>query len=206
MARSSDSNFISSLLRDKTFQAREIRRVILVASIYLIVTTVLVGLFYHTILGKLIEGAAPLFFVSEDMAAFNESIPGMTSVLGKWIIAMLVINVIITVCIGTYIVRKLGHPILAIKRALKEIGEGDLNVQLRATDSKEFGEIADALNKATATIRTQVAEAKSEVAHLKELQNSPAANASDINVALENCENALDYFKAERNQADSSAN
>ena len=118
----------------------------------------------------------------------------------------LVINVIITVCIGTYIVRKLGHPILAIKRALKEIGEGDLNVQLRATDSKEFGEIADALNKATATIRTQVAEAKSEVAHLKELQNSPAANASDINVALENCENALDYFKAERNQADSSAN
>lgn len=81
-----------------------------------------------------------------------------------------------------------------------------MNVQLRATDSKEFGEIADALNKATATIRTQVAEAKSEVAHLKELQNSPAANASDINVALENCENALDYFKAERNQADSSAN
>ena len=206
MARSSDSNFISSLLRDKTFQAREIRRVILVASIYLIVTTVLVGLFYHSILGKLIEGAAPLFFVSEDMAQFNESIPGMTAVLGKWIIVMLVINVIVTVCISTYIIRKLGQPILAIKRALREIGEGDLNVQLRAADSKEFGEIVDALNTATTTIRKQVAEAKNEVAHLKELQNSPAANASDINAAIDNCENALDYFTAEKGQAESSAN
>ena len=112
MARSSDSNFFLSLIRDKTFQAREIRRVILLAGIYLLVTTVLVGLFYHAILGKLIAGASPMFFVSEDMELFNEALPGMTSVLAQWIIAMLVINVIITIGIGTYILRKLGHPIL----------------------------------------------------------------------------------------------
>ena len=143
MARSSDSNFLLALFRDKTFQAREIRRVILLASIYLVITTVLVGIFYHMILGKLIEGAAPLFFVSEDMELFNESLPGLTAVIGRWIVAMLIINVLVTVGIGTYIVRKLGHPILAIKRALREIGEGDLNVRLRESDNNEFGEIAD---------------------------------------------------------------
>jgi len=204
MARSSDSNFLLSLLRDKTFQAREIRRVILLAGIYLLVTTVLVGIFYHTMLGKLIEGAAPLFFVSEDMALFNESIPGLTAVLTRWIIAMLVVNVIITAAIATYILRKLGHPILAIKRALGEIGDGDLNVRLRASDDKEFGEIAESLNAAMERVRAHVAEAKNEVANLSELQNSPAANASDINEALDNCSSALSYFSVERGGDDSS--
>lgn len=198
MARSSDSNFFLSLIRDKTFQAREIRRVILLAGIYLLATTLLVGLFYHAILGKLIAGASPLFFVSEDMELFNEALPGMTTVLTRWIIAMLVVNVIITVGIGTYILRKLGHPILAIKRALREIGDGDLNVRLRATDDKEFGEIADGLNTAMERIRTHVAEAKTEIEHLHELKDSPAANAGDINEALENCHAALSYFNVEQ--------
>ena len=205
MARSSDSNFLLALFRDKTFQAREIRRVILLASIYLVITTVLVGIFYHMILGKLIEGAAPLFFVSEDMELFNESLPGLTAVVGRWIVAMLVINVLVTVGIGTYIVRKLGHPILAIKRALREIGEGDLNVRLRESDNNEFGEIADELNNASSRIKKHIAEAKQEMTLLQELKNAPAANSADFDRALENCHQALNYFKSENDSSDNSA-
>lgn len=195
MARSSDSNFLLALLRDKTFQAREIRRVIMLASLYLVITTVMVGFFYHMILGKLVAGTAPLFFVSEDMALFNEAIPGITAVIGRWIIAMLVVNVIVTVAIGTYILRKLGHPILAIKRALREIGDGDLNVRLRAGDDKDFGEISQALNTAMEKIRDHIALAKSQVGELNELQQSPAANESDIEAAMDNAREALDFFK-----------
>ena len=43
MARSSDSIFPLSILKDKTFQAREIRRVLALATVYLVVTTVLMG-------------------------------------------------------------------------------------------------------------------------------------------------------------------
>ena len=204
MARSSDSNFLLALFRDKTFQAREIRRVILLASIYLVITTVLVGIFYHMILGKLIEGAAPLFFVSEDMELFNESLPGLTAVVGRWIVAMLIINVLVTVGIGTYIVRKLGHPILAIKRALREIGEGDLNVRLRESDNNEFGEIADELNNASSRIKKHIAEAKQEMTLLQELKNAPAANSADFDRALENCHQALNYFKSENDSSDNS--
>ena len=205
MARSSDSNFLLALFRDKTFQAREIRRVILLASIYLVITTELVGIFYHMILGKLIEGAAPLFFVSEDMELFNESLPGLTAVIGRWIVAMLIINVLVTVGIGTYIVRKLGHPILAIKRALREIGEGDLNVRLRESDNNEFGEIADELNNASSRIKKHIAEAKQEMTLLQELKNAPAANSADFDRALENCHQALNYFKSENDSSDNSA-
>ncbi|MFT5046959.1 MAG: hypothetical protein ACI8UP_003941, partial [Porticoccaceae bacterium] len=44
MARSSDFGFLGSIFRDKTFQAREIRRVLLLTCVYLGVTTVLVGI------------------------------------------------------------------------------------------------------------------------------------------------------------------
>ena len=200
--RSSDSNFVLALLRDKTFQAREIRRVIFLAGLYLIITTALVGIFYHMLLGKLIAGTAPLFFVSEDMQLFNEALPGLTSVIARWVIAMMVVNVIITAGIATYIVRKLGHPILAIKRALNDIGNGDLNVRLRASDNKEFGEISDSLNTAIARIRTHIAEAKHEMSNLQELKNAPAANANDINQALDNCHEALNYFQSSDESSD----
>ena len=39
MARSSDSFFLLALIKDKTFQAREIRRVIAFATLYLVITT-----------------------------------------------------------------------------------------------------------------------------------------------------------------------
>jgi len=116
MARSSDSIFPLALLRDKTFQAAEIRRVLVLSMFYLFATTLIVGLFYNQIIGDLVEGVAPLFFVSEDMNLVNESVPSLTAVVTKWMLAMLLVNVLITVSLSVYIARKLGQPILAIKR------------------------------------------------------------------------------------------
>ena len=85
MARSSDSFFLLALIKDKTFQAREIRRVIAFATLYLVLTTVLLGIFYNQMLGQLVSGASPMLFVSEDMRMINEQIPSLSSVLGTWI-------------------------------------------------------------------------------------------------------------------------
>lgn len=202
MARSSDSNFLVALFRDKTLQAREIRRVIGLSLIYLIVTTVLVGFFYHQLLGRFLEGMAPLLFVSEDMALANEAIPALGSVLTKWLIAMLVVNVLITFCLGIYISRTLGRPILAIKRALNEIGNGNLEVKLRSTDSKEFGEICTALNKAMHSIRLQISSAKDNVSEATRLQQAntqanTVAHNGELDIVLDNCREALDFFQTE---------
>lgn len=200
MARSSDSFFLLAILKDKTFQAREIRRVIGLATLYLIVTTVLLGVFYHLMLGKLVEGTAPLFFVSEDMQRFNEMVPGMASVLGKWIIVMLIVNVIITACVGIYITRKLGHPIMAIKRALRDIGNGELDVRLRDSDSRDFSDIAHALNDAMVEIRHHIATAKSEIDQIAEVQERPASNDScdeELLDIISSCKEALDFFNVE---------
>lgn len=198
MARSSDSNFLLSLLRDKTFQAREIRRVVMLSMIYLAVTTVLVGVFYHQMLGRMIEGMAPLLFVSEDIALANEALPAMSAVLAKWMLAMLGVNVLITVVLAVYITRKLGNPILAIKRALREIGNGNLDVRLRSTDRTEFGEIASELTAAMHSVREQISAAKQSMEKVSNLQETQASSDThDVDIALNNCRSALDFFQVD---------
>jgi len=200
MTRSSDSIFPLSILKDKTFQAREIRRVLAFAMLYLVITTVLMGLFYTQMLNSLVEGVAPLFFVSEDMQLVNEAVPSLSAVLAKWVISMMLINAFITVALGVYITRKLGHPLLAIKRTLREIGNGNLDVRLRASDNLEFGEISSELTAAMRSIREQIAAAKNEIEQANE-QIEPEQNGTQADQAVRNCKMALDYF-----QVDSSEN
>lgn len=201
MARSSDYNFLVAFFRDKTFQAREIRRVIGLSFVYLLITTALVGVFYHQMLGRLLDGMAPLLFVSEDMALANEAIPAMSAVLSKWLIAMLGINAVITIFLGVYITRRLGQPILAIKRALNEVGNGNLDVRLRATDNNDFGEIASALTAAMRSIRLQISTAKHSMAQVTTLQQSVSAtNDNQMDTALNNCRGALDFFQTDEEE------
>jgi len=200
MARSSDSNFLLSLLRDKTFQAREVRRVIMLSLLYFAITTVIVGVFYHFMLGRLVDGMAPLLFVAEDAALTNEALPSMNTVLSQWMLVMLGVNCVITIALAVFITRKLGQPILAIKRALREIGNGELNVRLRSTDKGEFGEIASELSKAMLTVRTKIAEAKDGMAQADSLKDQPALsaiNAADVETELSKCRSALEFFQCD---------
>jgi len=196
MARSSDSFFLLSIVKDKTFQAREIRRVIAFATLYLVITTIMLALMYNQMLGQLVSGNAPMLFVSEDMAMLNEQIPSIGSVLGRWIVMMLVVNVVVTCLISMYIIRKLGQPLLAVKRALREIGEGNLNVRLRADDDKEFAEVSEALQSAINSVNRKIAQAKMGMNSYQELQNS-ASNDEELAESLKNCSDALDYFTTE---------
>jgi len=188
MARASDSNFILAIFRDKTFQAREIRRVIFLTLIYLLVTTVLLGVFYNHMLGELISGNSPLLFASEDMNLVNEAVPPLGAVLARWLIAMMVVNVILTVALGIYITRKLGHPLMAIRRTLREVSSGNLDVRLRESDNSEFGELSEELQGALTVIRNQVAEAKASIAEGED---------GDTAAALTNARNALNYFQVD---------
>ena len=93
-----------------------------------------------------------------------------------------------------YIIRKLGTPLLAVKRALREIGDGNLNVRLRADDDKEFADVSDALQSAVVSINQKINEAKGQMETVQRLQQQPAANTDEVADSLQNCSNALDYF------------
>ncbi len=194
MARSSDAVFPLSLVRDKTFQMRQIRRVLLLTLFFIVQSTLILGVFYHYILGELVAGTAPLMFASEDLQLLNESVPSTKEVMSRWLIIMLAINAAITCIIGVYIMRKLGNPLLAIKRALQELGEGNLDVRLRSGDASEFAELSDALNKALEQIQTKIDQARDETRILDNLDQQPQLSAQEVEQALANCRDALSFF------------
>lgn len=194
MARSSDAAFPLSLVRDKTFQLRQIRRVLLLTLFFIVQSTLILGVFYHTFLGNLVAGNAPLMFASEDMAPLAEAIPPMGSVLGQWLLVMLVVNGLVTTAIAVYIMRRLGNPILAIRRALNEIGDGNLEVRLRNDDSREFGELCDALNRALEQIHSKISDARDLTRVLDTLENQPAPDDQTVRQAMSECRDVLSYF------------
>jgi len=195
MARSSDAAFPLSLVRDKTFQFGQIRRVMWFTLFFIVQSTLVLGVFYYFLLGDIVDGTAPLLFTSEDMARMNEQIPSLTTVMGKWLVVMLLINAVVTTAIAIYVMRKLGNPILAMHRALNEIGDGNLNVRLRASDDKDFSELMVAMNRATKAIQQKVEEARAETEVLNNLTSQPEPNAEEIRDALKNCGDVLSFFR-----------
>jgi len=194
MARSSDAAFPLSLVRDKAFQVRQIRRVLFLTLFFIVQSTLILGVFYHTFLGNLVAGNAPLLFASEDMGGLGDSIPALGSVLSKWLLVMLLVNGIICTGIAVYILRKLGNPILAIKRALNEIGDGNLEVRLRTNDTLEFSELCEALNRALEQVHGKINEARSLTRVLETLENQPAPDEATVRNALVECRDVLSYF------------
>jgi len=203
MARSSDAAFPMSLIRDKAFQVRQIRRVLLLTLFFIIQSTLMLGIFYHLFLGNLVAGNAPLLFASEDMGAMADAIPSLGTVLSQWMVIMLLINALVTTCIAVYILRRLGNPLLAMKRALNEIGDGNLAVRLRVNDSREFGELADALNRALEQVHGKISEARALTRVIESLDNQPLPDEKEVLKAMTECRDVLGYF--DRKDADNDA-
>jgi len=194
MARSSDAVFPLSLVRDKTFQMRQIRRVLWLTLFFIVQSTIVLGIFYHYMLGQMVEGTAPLLFASEDLQLLSESVPSAKEVMMKWVLVMLGINALITGVIGVYIMRKLGNPLLAMRRALNEIGDGNIDVRLRSGDGREFADLTEALNRAVEQIQVKIEAARQETRILDTLDQQPKPNAEELENALTNCRDALNFF------------
>lgn len=194
MARSSDAAFPMSLVRDKTFQLRQIRRVLALTLFFILQSTLILGVFYHTFLGNLVAGNAPLLFASEDMGGIGDAIPPMSSVLVQWLVVMLLVNALVCGAIAVYIMRRLGSPILAIRRVLNEIGDGNLDVRLRTNDAQEFNELCVALNRALEQVQSKISEAQAITREVASLDQQPAPDQESVREAIVRCHNVLSYF------------
>ena len=194
MARSSDAPFPLSLVRDRAFQLRQVRRVLLLTLFFIVQSTLLLGVFWHNLLGDLVAGNAPLLFASEDMRLLAERIPSTGTVMAKWLVAMLAVNALVTGALCVWILRRLGNPILAIRRALNEIGDGNLEVRLRSGDAREFSELTVALNRALEEVQGRIHEAQALTRVLDELDEQPAPDEATVRAALADCRDVLAWF------------
>ncbi|PID63302.1 MAG: hypothetical protein CSB44_02435 [Gammaproteobacteria bacterium] len=194
MARSSDAVFPLSLLRDRAFQLRQTRRLLWLTGFFILQSTLVLGVFYHHFLGDLVSGNAPLLFTSDDMVNLDAAVPALGEVLGRWLLVMLAINAVVTGAIGIYIIRRLGNPMLAIHRALNEIGDGNLGVRLRTGDENEFSELCEALNRALESVQGRITEARALTLILDTVEDQPPPDAVELREALLACREVLSHF------------
>ena len=194
MARHSDAGFLSSLFRDKTFQLHQIRRVFGLVVFFVVQSTIVLGIFYYMLMGRIVAGNAPLLFASEDMDALSSAVPPMADVLGLWLIVMSVVNAIVAIAVAVYVMRRLGHPIMALRRALNEVGDGNLNVRMRADDSREFGELCQALNHALAQVNAKVSAARELTRVTDRRHDQPVPDSETLLKAISECGDVLSYF------------
>ena len=194
MARSSDAAFPLSLIRDKTFQLPQVRRLLLLTVFFIVQSTLLLGVFWHNVLGDIVAGNAPLLFASEDMRLLTERIPSTGAMMGKWLIAMLAVNALLSGALCVWILRRLGNPLLAIRRALDEIGDGNLQVRLRTGDAREFNELTVALNRALEEVQARIEQARKLTQVIEGLERQPAPDERTARRALAECHEVLSYF------------
>ena len=72
-----------------------------------------------------------------------------------WLTALLVSGVIflIGMLIGLWLSRNISHPVLALRKAAKRVGEGDLNSEVKSRSKDEIGELATAFNNMVKDIK-----------------------------------------------------
>lgn len=196
MARSSDAGFPLSLIRDKAFELTQIRRVLLFTVFFIAQSTLVLGVFYHAFLGRVVAGNAPMLFASEDLGSLADAVPPMSTVLSQWLIVMLLVNAVVSTAVAIYIVRKLANPQLAIKRVLNEIGDGNLEARLRVGDSREFGELSEALNRALEQVHLKISQARELTRVIETPDDQPAPDEAAVRTAMSRCRDVLSYFDA----------
>lgn len=196
MARATDAIFPISLWRDKAFQLKQVRRVLWLALFFVVQTTLLLGVFYHQWLGKLVAGNSPLLFASEELGLIDERIPSVGSAMGQWLLIMLAINAVLMLGLGLYILRRMANPQLALTRALNEIGDGHLNVRLRTGDKEEFNEVCEALNRALEKVQNHIDDARRQAAIIESLDQQPYPDEQAMRDALERCHASLAFFES----------
>jgi len=91
-----------------------------------------------------------------------------------------------------------------VKRALRDLGDGKLNVRLRADDDKEFADVVNAVDSAVASINKQIVVAKSSFEEVQAIRGE-AANSEQLESSLTNCKMALDYFIVDDERSDKAA-
>jgi methyl-accepting chemotaxis protein len=83
---------------------------------------------------------------------------------------------------------------MAIRRALNEIGDGNLNVRLRSNDANEFSELCEALNRAMEQVQSKIGEARALTRVLDTLENQPPPEDAQVRKAMVECRDVLSYF------------
>ncbi len=191
LAKRNSLSWWQIIFLEKSFHFRQIRRLLTITILIVIVSTTLLGVFYHSIIDHFISGDLPVYFMPEEMAAISAGLPGLQETMLKWGTIIMLTNISLTLILGIYITHKLGSPLCRFKLAAKDIADGQLYTHVEIPRSDEFKDLADELNNAIARVQLMIMAINE---NLRILENE-SSSLDDKNNAVKGCREALAYFE-----------
>ena len=108
------------------------------------------------------------------------------SQLKKTILIITLVVVIIAVCIGIYLLKKIIHPITNLRNAAIEIGRGKLELGLEKKSNDEIGELSDSFDKMAQNLRKTMVSKDYLDNIIKSMNDSLIVTDPDGNIKMVN--------------------
>lgn len=159
----------------KEFQSKFIMKFCLIILVGVLISTGLLLLFSH--------GTLTSSFHQSRLIIKNTAIAILPAVIYTNLITLGLITLAAIVVI-LFVSHKIAGPMFRFEKEIKEIGLGDLTKTIRLRKKDQITEIAEDLNKMTASLHEKVVDIQTGVEHLLELaskQNAPQGLIEELN-------------------------
>jgi len=184
----------ANFLLEKGFHFRQIRRLLVVTTCMVIISSIAMGMFYNEMMDLFTSGDLPAYFMPEDMARLDAQIPGFRATLLHWIAIIFCINFVVCLFIGILITNKLGGPLFKFKQSMHHISMGKLYTIVEIRQGDEFQDMAESINRMVSTVQLMILAINENIDRLEKSMEGNENN-SDIEQAIEGCRCALSFFE-----------
>ncbi|MEM7221033.1 MAG: HAMP domain-containing protein [Pseudomonadota bacterium] len=180
----------------RRFRSRQIRRLLWVSMISMVATTAIFAKFYGDLTSAFTGGDLPVFFLPEQMAELNESIPAFSQIMGEWAAFTLLLELGILFLTSAFITYRLATPLYRVNEAIREIGEGKLYTDIELGDGDEFQSLARNLNEAVAKVQLMIMTLEMDLGTLEGMaSDNTEVDRELMRQTIENSREALSYFE-----------
>jgi len=130
-----------------------------------------------TVLGA-IAGSAPVMWSHVLTQQHGTADPMVQA--SPWLSVVCVALILVCLVRGQIVhSHRIAGPVLRLRRALRQLGDGDLSVHARLREGDELQELSDAVTDASAALRAKVSDAQLAAASLRRLAHRALAQASE---------------------------
>ncbi len=182
-----------TLALEPDFYKRQLSRLLLLALVSVVLSSVILAFFYSHLLDQLAVSGTSQHYLPDELEQLSDSLPGLVQTLAIWIVVLSIVTGVSTVFTGIFMLARLAGPLYRLKKSVARLGEGDLSVLVELRDGDEFHDLADDLNGAAARIQLMVMACKENLALMEQAQREEI-NDERLDSAIQGLEQALTYF------------
>ncbi|MFQ5646592.1 MAG: HAMP domain-containing protein [bacterium] len=146
-------------LSKRDLQIKMIAKLVLMVLASTLISILITSVLYYELSNVPFKGDIPFYYVTEDIPA-EGTMPTAFDVLFPGLMVTGVIMVVVTSVIGVFATHKIAGAIYRFQLNSKEVGAGNLSIDIKLRDKDEFHDLAGDFNSMLLKIRQRIIKAR----------------------------------------------